>query len=193
MNHSRGERAATVTGSVETTIETRAVLAGAYEGGARRKHAAAQAFLTHAVQVDETTGYDVRVLCGRVNVENICDRGGNGPGETEARPTCERCATRDPRWSGRPPMEVEPRPDTGHPARVLARLLVEAIEAHVKTTGESYSALAVRAGLKRTYVNTLRDAVKANPEHAVESVTLERIAEKIGYTWKLEPPRPDKP
>lgn len=83
--------------------------------------------------------------------------------------------------------DLEPRPDTGHGARVLARQLVEAIEAHVRKTGESYSALSARAGLKRTYVNTLRDAVKARPDHTVESSTLERLAAAIGLTWKLEP------
>jgi len=64
-------------------IEVRGVLAGAY---ASQK---LDSLLTHAVEVDEA-GNDVRVLCSRVKLENICDL---NEGE---RPTCPVCAKRAP-------------------------------------------------------------------------------------------------
>lgn len=87
---------------------------------------------------------------------------------------------------------VEPQANTGHAARVLAKKLVDAIEAHCRATGESYRALSVRADFPPTYVTKIRDAVAKNPSHMVEATTLERLAAAIGYEWKLEPAAPEK-
>lgn len=80
-------------------IETRSVLAGAYEGGARRKHAPPGKCLTHSIEVDEA-GRDVRVLCGRVRLDSIADAGADEPEERASRPTCEPCERKDPRFQG---------------------------------------------------------------------------------------------
>ncbi len=60
-------------------IEIHDVLAAAYVRGG--------VYLTHAVEVD-ARGDWVRVLCNRVNLDNICDAVRPGP------PTCKTRATR---------------------------------------------------------------------------------------------------
>lgn len=74
-----------------------------------------------------------------------------------------------------------------HAGDVLARLLVEAIEAHVTSgeSGDNYDAISRRAGFPRGYVTKLRTAVKANPDHRIDTSTLERLAAAIGYEVKL--------
>jgi hypothetical protein len=64
------------------TIETRAVLAGAYRG-----RAATGAMLRHAVRVD-ADGHAVAVLCTRVALDNLADR---HAGDPLAAPTCAVC------------------------------------------------------------------------------------------------------
>lgn len=78
-------------------------------------------------------------------------------------------------------MHNEPAP-VWHAGDVLARLLVQAIEAHV-ASGENvdnYDAISLRAGYARNYVNKLRAAVRENPEHRIDTATLERLAAAIG-------------
>jgi len=69
------------------SIETRAVLAGAYRGGRR----SLRVTLTHAVEVD-AAGYEVRVLCGGVGIDSLADSYSMPTGEA---PTCPRCAKKD--------------------------------------------------------------------------------------------------
>ncbi len=64
------------------TIEIRQVLAAAYRGSNIQL---ANGLLTHAVEV-VAGGREVRVLCGRVKLDNLCDMNVKGP------PTCSRCA-----------------------------------------------------------------------------------------------------
>lgn len=69
-----------------TTIETRAVLAGAYKSRAAQDGAK----LSHS--------YDVqggRVLCGRVDEDSIADEYAT---DTQAEPTCQHCRRLDPRF-----------------------------------------------------------------------------------------------
>ena len=69
----------------------------------------------------------------------------------------------------------------------LAQLVAEAVEAHVRRTGESYRALAARAGFPQTYVGKLLDAVRANPAHTIESSTAERLLAAVGLRITTEP------
>ena len=78
-------------------------------------------------------------------------------------------------------MQNEPAP-AWHAGDVLARLLLQAIEAHV-TSGEhddTFDTVSLRAGFPRNYVRKLRAAVTANPEHRIDTSTLERLAAAIG-------------
>lgn len=89
-------------------VQTRGVLAGAYEGGVRRRSFAWDAakakvkpnrMLSHAVELDDD-GRPVRVLCGRVALDSMSDMGApNDAGELDMTfpPTCERCLSKDPR------------------------------------------------------------------------------------------------
>lgn len=80
----------------------------------------------------------------------------------------------------------EPAPPW-HAGDVLARLLIQAIEAHV-TSGENadtFDTVSLRAGFPLNYVRKLRAAVKANPEHRIDTSTLERLASAIGYEVTL--------
>lgn len=67
-----------------TRIETWDVLAGAYLGKSPRLDSC----LTHAVEVD-ANGDPVRVLCGRVKLENLCQQIPEGDPIT-----CKTCAKR---------------------------------------------------------------------------------------------------
>jgi hypothetical protein len=73
-------------------VETRGVLAGAYLGksGALR----GQTARSHSVEIGED-GWEVRVLCGKVKVDNMVDAGAGGTGDP---PTCATCLRRDPRF-----------------------------------------------------------------------------------------------
>lgn len=63
------------------TIETRAVLAGAYKGGAAAR------LLRHVVRID-ADGNAIAVLCRRVDLDSLADR---FAGDPLARPTCPEC------------------------------------------------------------------------------------------------------
>jgi hypothetical protein len=67
-------------------IQTRGVLAGAYKS-------AAKSMLKHAVECD-ANGYEVRVLCDRVDLDSIVDSGSGG---LDLPVTCPVCKRRDPR------------------------------------------------------------------------------------------------
>ncbi len=70
---------------MSTTIwETRGVLAGAYKS--------TKSLLTHSVEVDQN-GNDIRVYCGRVELDHVADGFG---GDTTEAPTCPRCQKRKP-------------------------------------------------------------------------------------------------
>lgn len=86
-------------------VETRAVLAGAYEGGRRRRAFVGDAaragvtptrMLTHTVEMDEVGAW-VRVLCGRVALDSLADGGSLDETERLGLPTCPRCLVKDPR------------------------------------------------------------------------------------------------
>lgn len=64
-----------------TTWETREVLAGAYASKNPKS------LLTHAVEVDQD-GRELRVACGRVELDNIAD---HYSGDVTRQPTCSRC------------------------------------------------------------------------------------------------------
>lgn len=68
-------------------LETRALLAGAYVG----YHNQEKNFLTHTLDVVAD-----KFICRGPKPENACDAGGS---DVNARPTCERCAAKDPRFS----------------------------------------------------------------------------------------------
>jgi hypothetical protein len=68
-------------------LETRAVLATGYRGGAEDGP-----FLTHAVEVVDDR--ERRALCGKVRPVNLADSGATDP---DSVPTCPVCARRDPR------------------------------------------------------------------------------------------------
>jgi hypothetical protein len=86
-------------------------------------------------------------------------------------------------------MQVAPSEVSRHDACVLARLLVEAVEAFAAQTGESYASIGRRAGLSRGYIDKMRAAVAEDPEHTIDTRTLERVAEAVGYEVSLEPKR----
>jgi len=73
--------------------ETREVLAGAYKVGGPES---AKRLLSHSVELD-STGRALRVLCRNVKLDSLCENGSeaHGPG---SRPSCGRCAKRDPRF-----------------------------------------------------------------------------------------------
>lgn len=75
--------------STMNSYATRGVLAGAY------KARSAKSFLTHVVELDHDGGL-VRVLCKRVDVDNVTDDA-FAPGDHDAPATCPVCAKRDPR------------------------------------------------------------------------------------------------
>ena len=89
-----------------------------------------------------------------------------------------------------PPVEL--LAPSGQSGRVIARLLVEAIERHVASPDneDNFDSLSVRAGFKRNYINKLRAAVRANAEHTIDTSTLERLAAAIGYELTLAPKEP---
>lgn len=69
-----------------TKIETREVLADAY-GRRNNFKGRTKRMLSHAVEVN-TEGFATAVLCKRVTLDNLADRGASDPG---APPTCEAC------------------------------------------------------------------------------------------------------
>ena len=72
-------------------IETRSVLAGAYIDLFERLR-----FLTHSVELNEH-GIEIKVLGGRcVKLEHIADN--NDGTDLNKKPTCLRCARKDPRF-----------------------------------------------------------------------------------------------
>jgi hypothetical protein len=66
-------------------MKTHSVLAGAYANVR-----SAKALLTHSSVDGETA------LCGKVKAGHLADEYADDP---DARPTCERCAKKDPRFS----------------------------------------------------------------------------------------------
>jgi hypothetical protein len=80
--------------------QTFGVLAGAYMG----KSPKLESTLTHACEVN-STGYPVKVLCKRVNVDHICPDGYEAA-ELAAPATCPACAKKDPRHLTREQKEV---------------------------------------------------------------------------------------
>lgn len=71
------------------TYETHAVLAGAYKG----RRLSLRNTLTHSV-VLENDRFS-KVLCATVDIDSMADSEADDP---NARPTCPKCAKRDPRW-----------------------------------------------------------------------------------------------
>ena len=67
--------------------------------------------------------------------------------------------------------------------------LVLAIEAHVASPDneDSYASISVRAGYPRNYVNKLRKAVAEDPDHRIDTSTLEKLAGAIGLEVTLTP------
>jgi hypothetical protein len=73
-------------------LETRAVLAAAYETGGRRI-TSETSMLTHAVELD-SAGEAFRVLCRRVKFDNLADRFALDKHKRESPPTCKTCRRR---------------------------------------------------------------------------------------------------
>jgi hypothetical protein len=86
-----------------------------------------------------------------------------------------------------PDVSVEPVEDFGHPAPVLARLLVEAIDAHVRSQGneDGYKDVAKRAGMSKQQLANLRAGVEKDPDYVIKSDVAERLARAIGYEVRL--------
>jgi len=80
-------------------IETRELLADTRGYG---RHLRDKSMRSHAVEVVD--GEPVRVICGRVKLDNLADK---FAGDYTARPTCERCATR---WDKAIAASEEPHP-----------------------------------------------------------------------------------
>ncbi len=83
-------------------------------------------------------------------------------------------------------MLVEPRADTGHPDAVLAKLLADAIRAHVIRTGETERQIAVRIGMPH---QNLYEFLKraGDPTFDPGTKKMERLADAIGYELTLTP------
>lgn len=88
--------------------------------------------------------------------------------------------------------EVELRGATGHPEPVLAKKLLDAIEAHVRDKGGSYASIAREAEMTPQQLGNIKTAVERDPDHVLKSDVMERLAKAIGYQWKLEPAAPEK-
>lgn len=83
-------------------------------------------------------------------------------------------------------MQVEVAAAGGHDAAVLAKKLIKAIEAHVRT-GVSYAAIARAAAMTPQQLANLKAAVEENPAHVIKSDVAERLAGSIGYEVTLTP------
>lgn len=73
-------------------ILTLGVLAGAYRANQNQK-----ATLTHSFDV-ESDWETAKTLCKRIRGENMADRYSATEEESVAKPTCETCLKRDPRF-----------------------------------------------------------------------------------------------
>jgi hypothetical protein len=83
-------------------------------------------------------------------------------------------------------MLVEPRHDTGHAAPVLARKLIDAVEARYRA-GHSYASIARAAKMTPQQLANLKADVERNPEHVITSDVMERIAGAIEYDVTFTP------
>lgn len=90
------------------------------------------------------------------------------------------------------PMRVEPLVDSGHPAGVLAKMLVDAIEAKVRE-GSSYAEIARTAGMSRQQLANLKLAVTRDENHRIRHEVAERLAAALGLRvrYALEPAAPE--
>jgi hypothetical protein len=70
----------------QKNFETRAVLAGAYLSGSRT-------LLTHTVELD-ANGFEIRVLCNRVQLDSLADPYALSETDRKAQPTCKTCLKR---------------------------------------------------------------------------------------------------
>ncbi len=77
--------------SSASTFKTLEVLAGAYKG----RRTSLKVMLTHTVEYLDDR--EVRVLCGRVELDSLADE---FSGNTKAVPTCKVCLSKDPRFQG---------------------------------------------------------------------------------------------
>ena len=87
---------------------------------------------------------------------------------------------------------VDVHPASGHAAPVLAKKLLDAIEAHVRENGGSYAAIARAAGMTPQQLGNVKAAVERDPKHVVKSDVLVRLAKAIGAAWTLQPDAPEK-
>lgn len=79
-------------------------------------------------------------------------------------------------------MQLERRPDPGHPASVLAKLVADAVLEHQARTGESPRALSIRVfgpGFPAKVNAIVRRAAK-EPDMMIHSDTAEKILDAIG-------------
>ena len=90
-------------------------------------------------------------------------------------------------------MLVEPRADSGHPAGVLAKMLVDAVEAKVRE-GTSYAEIAREAEMSRQQLANLKLAVARDENHRIRPEVAERLAKALGLRvrYVLEPAVPEK-
>jgi hypothetical protein len=73
-----------------TSYETHSLVAGAYKGS----RVSARSTLTHAVRCEEERF--AAVLCGGVDLDSVSDCEED---DVHGKPTCQKCARKDPRWS----------------------------------------------------------------------------------------------
>lgn len=82
-------------------------------------------------------------------------------------------------------MEVELRRSPGQDVPVLAKQIMDAVDAAARE-GRSSAAIARAAGMTPQQLSNLRRDVAADPEHVIKSDVAERLAAAIGMRWVLE-------
>lgn len=91
------------------------------------------------------------------------------------------------------PAPVEIQPDTGHPAGVLAKLVMAAIEAHVASpdNADGYEDVARRALMTKQQLNNIKRAIEAarqeKREHVIDGDVAEALLAAIGLRLTTAP------
>jgi len=79
---------------------------------------------------------------------------------------------------------VEPDSKSGHPARVLAKMLIDAVDAKFRE-GTTYAAIAKAASMTPQQLANIKAAVRKSPAHVIDSDVAERLADAIGLKLAL--------
>lgn len=82
---------------------------------------------------------------------------------------------------------VEPHPTAGHDASVLAKKLIDAIEAHLRAHGGRQEDIARAADMSPSQLSNIKREVGKDPAYVIKSDVAERLAAAIGYEVTLTP------